>query len=79
MAFGGIPKASGREHVKAFRALGWTERKSKNGHIILTKAGVSMIVSIPDHREVRCGLISNQLRKAGIPEAVYLAAFMAAS
>ena len=76
MAFSDLPKACGEDHVKVLEHLGWTVRKRKKGsHIVLTKSGVPAILSIPDQREVRLGLLSRELQKAGISHEDYRRAF----
>ena len=70
MSFSDLPMASGRAHVKAFCSIGWTVRKRKDGsHIVLTKAGVAAVLSIPDHKEVRRGTLKELVRDAGLTDA----------
>jgi len=77
MSFSTLPKACGRDHVKAFKSLGWRERKRKSGsHIILTNPGISgVILSIPDHKEVSLGTLSQLVRAAGLDDEEYRNAF----
>lgn len=76
MALSDLPSACGRDHVKVLcDHFGWYERKAKNGHIILKKNGVVALLSIPDHRQVKKGLLMAELRKAGIDDADYCARF----
>jgi predicted RNA binding protein YcfA (HicA-like mRNA interferase family) len=76
MALSDLPIASGREHVKVLTgSFGWFERKAKNGHIVLKKDGVLALLSIPDHKVVKLGLLSAELKKAGIEDSAYAEAF----
>jgi predicted RNA binding protein YcfA (HicA-like mRNA interferase family) len=70
-----LPRASGRDHVKALKAFGWSVRREGN-HIILTNPDVrDVVLSIPNHSEVRVALLKSELRKAGIVDAEYRAVF----
>jgi hypothetical protein len=42
---------------------------------VLTKPGCPHAISIPDHAEVKRGLLQKQIKLAGISEQEYLAAF----
>jgi hypothetical protein len=73
-----LPLASGGEHVKAFKRLGWEvclKTKRKNPHFLLEKEGESPTLSIPAHDEVKRALLQKQIQLAGISEAQYIAAF----
>lgn len=57
--------------IKALERLGWVVRKTgkgKNPHKVLTKQGNPAIISIPVHKgkDVKPGLIADQLKRAGI-------------
>jgi predicted RNA binding protein YcfA (HicA-like mRNA interferase family) len=77
MGFSTLPKARGRDHVEAFKSLGWRERKRKSGsHIILTNPSVpGAILSIPDHKEVSLGTLRQLVRVAGLDDEEYRNAF----
>jgi predicted RNA binding protein YcfA (HicA-like mRNA interferase family) len=66
-----LPKASGREHVKAFCSKGWIKRRQTASHIILTKEGVPATLSIPDHREVKMGTLKQLIRLVGWTDEEY--------
>ena len=51
-----LPLASGREVVKAFKSLGWSEARQTGSHIILVREGHPATLSVPDHKEVAKGL-----------------------
>lgn len=63
--------------IKALERLGWAVRKSgkgKNPHKVLKKKGNQAIISIPVHRgkDVKPGLIADQLKGAGIETDAFL-------
>lgn len=72
-----LPLASGEAHAKAFQRCGWTlePRKGRGKHHLLTKPGVAVTLSIPDHAEVKRALLAAQLKRAGISENQYLFCF----
>ena len=61
-----LPVISGREAVRAFERAGWKVSRREGSHIILTKVGVTITLSIPDHREIRRGTLRSLIRKAGL-------------
>ncbi|MBI4283011.1 MAG: type II toxin-antitoxin system HicA family toxin [Chloroflexi bacterium] len=61
-----LPAVSGREMVRVFERAGWQVARREGSHIILTKAEVPAILSVPDHREVRRGTLRSLIRKAGL-------------
>jgi len=61
-----LPVISGREAVRAFERAGWKVSRREGSHIILTKAGTPVTLSVPDHREVRRGTLRSLIRKAGL-------------
>lgn len=69
-----LPLAAGMDHAAAFERCGWTCRR-KGNHLILTKQGHPATLSIPNHREVKRALVQAQMKRAGLTEAEYLAAF----
>jgi HicA toxin of bacterial toxin-antitoxin, len=71
-----LPLASGEDHARAFERCGWKRRKTAS-HIILTREGYAATLSIPNHKQVKRGLVQAQIRTAGLTEAEYLAAFHA--
>ncbi len=53
---------SGRDVAKVFVAHGWRIVRQRGSHIILTREGDMLTLSVPDHDEVARGLI----RAAGL-------------
>ena len=61
-----VPLLRPREAVSAFQRLGWQVARRKSSHIILTKAGHSATLSIPDHSQVARGTLRSLIAKAGL-------------
>lgn len=52
---------------------GWRlQRLSKKGHFILSKRGSQVVLSIPNHKEVKGSLLKGQIRKSGLSIAEFL-------
>jgi predicted RNA binding protein YcfA (HicA-like mRNA interferase family) len=47
-----LPVLSGKEVAKIFESLGWEVSRQRGSHIIMTKEGEIVTLSIPNHREV---------------------------
>jgi predicted RNA binding protein YcfA (HicA-like mRNA interferase family) len=71
MAASSLPKASGRQHVKAFCSIGWIKRRQSGSHIALSKPGYPVLLSIPDHKEVNMGTLKQLVRVAGLTDEEY--------
>jgi predicted RNA binding protein YcfA (HicA-like mRNA interferase family) len=71
-----LPLDSGKRITKAFESLGWTSHYGKN-HFVLTHPDKppTLIISIPDHKQVSRSLLKAELRKAGIPESLFCDVF----
>jgi predicted RNA binding protein YcfA (HicA-like mRNA interferase family) len=61
-----VPLLRPREAIYAFVRLGWQVARQKGSHIILTKAGHSATLSIPDHPQVARGTLRSLIAKAGL-------------
>jgi len=66
-----LPKASGRKHVKAFCSIGWIKRRQSASHIVLSRPGYPVLLSIPDHKEVAMGTLKQLVRVAGLTDEEY--------
>ena len=69
-----VPLLRPREAVYAFERLGWQVARQKGSHIILTKAGRSATLSIPDHPQVARGTLRSLIAKAGLTVGEFTAA-----
>lgn len=61
-----LPVVSGKEAVRAFNKVGWQISRQEGSHIILSKSGTPVILSVPGHREVRRGTLRSLIRQAGL-------------
>jgi predicted RNA binding protein YcfA (HicA-like mRNA interferase family) len=61
-----LPVISGREARKAFEKVGWSFARQRGSHMILTKPGMPVNLSVPDHRELDRGLLRGLIRDAGL-------------
>ena len=63
---GRIPVLSGREVVGVFCSLGWNVARQSGSHIVLTKPGSIVTLSVPDHKEVAKGTLRSLIRSADL-------------
>lgn len=61
-----LPRISGWEAVRAFKKVGYELVRDRNGHAILKKGGVPMLLSVPIHDELKSGTLRQLIRVAGI-------------
>jgi predicted RNA binding protein YcfA (HicA-like mRNA interferase family) len=69
-----LPVLSGREAVKVFRSFGWEVSRQSSSHIIMTKDGETVTLSIPDHKEVAKGTLRSLVRAANLTVDEFVAA-----
>ena len=67
-----LPVVSGQEAVRAFERAGWRVSRRESSHIILVKASIPVTLSVPDHREVRRGILRSLIRNAGLSVAEFV-------
>ena len=61
-----LPVLSGKEIVKIFESLGWEMSRQRGSHIIMTKEGEIITLSVPNHREVARGTLRSLIRSANL-------------
>lgn len=61
-----LPAIGGREARRAFEKAGWVFDRQRGSHMILTRPGVAVNLSIPDHRVLDRGLLRGLIRDAGL-------------
>lgn len=61
-----LPVLSGREVVKVFESFGWEVARQSGSHIIMTKEGELVTLSVPDHKEVAKGTLRSLIRAANL-------------
>ncbi len=59
-----LPVLSGREATRIFGAFGWQVVRQASSHLILTKPGETVTLSVPDHDEVAKGTLRSLIRSA---------------
>ena len=69
-----LPVLSGREVVRAFESFGWNVSRQSSSHIIMTKRGETVTLSIPDHKEVAKGTLRSLIRAANLTVDEFVAA-----
>ena len=69
-----LPVLSGREAVRVFKSFGWEVSRQSGSHIIMTKEGEIVTLSIPDHREVAKGTLRSLIRSANLTVDEFVAA-----
>jgi predicted RNA binding protein YcfA (HicA-like mRNA interferase family) len=70
-----IPVLSGRDVARAFGKFGWVVVRQASSHIILTKPGEIVTLSVPDHREVARGTLRGLIRSANLTVEEFKTAF----
>ena len=61
-----LPVLRSREVVKVFKSFGWTVSRQSSSHIIMTKEGEIVTLSVPDHKEVARGTLRSLIRAANL-------------
>jgi predicted RNA binding protein YcfA (HicA-like mRNA interferase family) len=61
-----VPVLSGREVVRVFQHFGWQVARQASTHIIMTKPGEVVTLSVPDHKEVARGTLRSLIRSANL-------------
>jgi predicted RNA binding protein YcfA (HicA-like mRNA interferase family) len=61
-----LPVVSGLQAVKAFVRAGWSVHHQHGSHVYLVKLGVRVRLSIPQHPELKPGLLRGLIRDAGL-------------
>ena len=61
-----LANISGKEAVKAFAAAGWQKVGQVGSHVVMTRPGVRVNLSVPQHRELSIGTLRALIRAAGM-------------
>jgi len=61
-----LPVIGGREAVRVFERFGWQIARQRGSHIIMTREGATVTLSVPDHKELDRGTLRNLIRAAGL-------------
>ena len=63
---GRFGNVSGRDVVKAFQKAGWEIVGQVGSHVVMTKIGLRVNLSIPQHKEIANGTLRALIRNAEI-------------
>ena len=63
---GKLGNISGRDAAKAFQKAGWEKVGQVGSHLVMTKPGLRVNLSIPQHKELATGTIRALIRNAEI-------------
>jgi predicted RNA binding protein YcfA (HicA-like mRNA interferase family) len=61
-----LPVCSGRQLIDVFVRAGWIVRRQRGSHVILTRPGSIVSLSVPDHRELAPGTLRKLIRLSGM-------------
>jgi predicted RNA binding protein YcfA (HicA-like mRNA interferase family) len=61
-----LPVLSGQEVVRVFESFGWSVARQRSSHIVMTKEGENVTLSIPNHKEVARGTLRSLIRSANL-------------
>lgn len=61
-----LPVLTGQEVVRVFESFGWSVARHRSSHIIMTKEGETVTLSIPNHKEVARGTLRSLIRSANL-------------
>jgi len=61
-----LANISGKEAVKAFKKFGWHIVGQVGSHVVMTKSGMRVNLSVPQHKELSIGLLRKLIGYAGI-------------
>ena len=63
---GQLNNISGREAVKAFKKTGWNVAGQVGSHVVMTKQGIRVNLSIPQHKELSVVILKALIRNSGL-------------
>ena len=61
-----IPLISGADAVKAFERAGWIIVRQSGSHLHMAKTGSQLILTIPQHKELKKATLKNIIRSSGL-------------
>ncbi len=61
-----LPSLGGEEVVRVFESFGWRVARQRGSHIIMTKEGEIVTLSISRHKEVAKGTLRSLIRSANL-------------
>jgi len=67
-----LPVCSGAAAVRAFIKAGWVVDRQRGSHVMLKKDGSSVVLSIPQHRQLGKGLLRSLIADSGLSVAEFV-------
>jgi predicted RNA binding protein YcfA (HicA-like mRNA interferase family) len=61
-----LPVISGRQCVKVLQKLGFVQRRQSGSHIIMQRKDPFAMVSVPNHRTLKPGILRKIIKDVGI-------------
>ena len=61
-----LANISGKEAVRAFERAGWRVLGQVGSHVVMTKLGLRVNLSIPQHKDLSVGTLRALIRHAGM-------------
>ncbi len=61
-----LPTLSERQVARVFEKFGLIAARQRGSHIVMTKQGAFVSLSIPDHKEVAKGTLRSLIRLSGL-------------
>ncbi|PKO24207.1 MAG: hypothetical protein CVU38_00190 [Chloroflexi bacterium HGW-Chloroflexi-1] len=68
-----LPRISGEEAVRVFQRAGWNVARQCGSHVVPVRPGTIYTLSFPLHEALGPGLLRDQIRKAGLSVAEFVA------
>ncbi|BBL64376.1 MULTISPECIES: type II toxin-antitoxin system HicA family toxin [Methanosarcina] len=62
----GLPVISGMQAIKAFSKAGWLPHRQVGSHVVLRKEGSKVTLTVPNHKELKPGLLRNLIKASGL-------------
>ncbi len=69
-----LPVLSGQEVVRVFESFGWDVSRQRGSHIVMTKEGELVTLSVPNHKEIAKGTLRSLIRAANLTVDEFVAA-----
>jgi predicted RNA binding protein YcfA (HicA-like mRNA interferase family) len=68
-----LANISGKEAVKALQKAGWETAGQVGSHLVMTKPGLRVNLSVPQHKELSVSTLRALIRHAGMTVEEFLA------
>jgi len=71
----GMPVLSGQDLARPLEILGWSIVRQRGSHMIMTREGSLVTLSVPNHKTIAGGTLRSIVRLAGLTMEEFLAHF----